>query len=480
MGFVHSHYLTASRCWLPAGAASLRDALAALWLIVFWLAQVAVAPPASAEEQASAGTLVKFVILSRHGVRSPIPKQAELDTWTASQWPVWRCPANDEPSKVCDPGELTPRGEFLAQQMGIYYQAYSFARDLISIESCPAKDDLFFWADTDERTVHTGRALLQGLVPRCDISPYLHKASSGPDRVFHPVTSDGSCRLDPVRAEKDILRQAGGSLARFEEKIRRPLDTAQRTLQCCQKSLCVSWWDACRLQPPPPADCTLVRDSTACLVRHPDRATPTKVQLGGSLRVASTFAELLLLEYANGFPASDVGFGRTRREEMLQMFRLHTGAFELEQRSPYIATLQGSRLLSKILLALQGKDDGKEGTAPPTAKFVAYVGHDTNVTNLASMLQLSWVQPGYQQNQTPPAGALIFELRQANDGKNDIYMSYAAQSLDDMRNREGSRPVRTALFVKGCSTRKPGFPCPLEDFAKLANRALDPNQDCWQ
>jgi 4-phytase / acid phosphatase len=286
--------LTGCRRRPPAVAVSLRGVRGvALWLGVIALAGLPAAPPALAEEQATPiprGTLVKVVILSRHGVRSPIPKQSELDTWTESQWPIWRCPTKDEPNKVCDPGQLTPRGASLAQQMGIYYQTYSFAHDLISIESCPAKDDLFFWADTDERTVDTGRALLQGLVPRCDISPYLHEASSPPDRVFHPVTSNGACKLDPDRAEKDILQQAGGSLARFNARIRQPLDTAQRTLQCCRKSLCEIWWDACRLQPPPPAACTLVHNYTACLVRRPDRAAPTRVELGGSLRVASLLA----------------------------------------------------------------------------------------------------------------------------------------------------------------------------------------------
>jgi 4-phytase/acid phosphatase len=156
---------------------------------------------------------------------------------------------------------------------------------------------------------------------------------------------------------------------------------------------------------------------------------------------------------------------------MARVFRLHTTAFDLEQRTRYIAKRQGSALVKKILLALQGQSDGTPGSAPPDAKFVAYVGHDTNISNVAGMLKLSWQQPGYQQDQTPPAGALIFELHAAPSGSRYVSAYYVAQSLDDMRRVSGTTPRRTAVPILGCSDESR---CPLQHFAKLATRALDP------
>jgi hypothetical protein len=68
--------------------------------------------------QAASDTLVKVVILSRHGVRSPIPDQADLDTWTTrrEKWPTWVCPTDKDPNKICDRGQLTQRGAALAGQ----------------------------------------------------------------------------------------------------------------------------------------------------------------------------------------------------------------------------------------------------------------------------------------------------------------------------------------------------------------------------
>jgi 4-phytase / acid phosphatase len=391
----HSHSpLAARRCRLPAGGATLPGALRwliGLWLIVLGLGQVAAAAPALDEERASpipTGRLVKVVILSRHGVRSPIPSQSELDSWTASQWPIWHCPTKENPNKVCASGQLTPRGATLAQQMGTYYRSY--LAELLRPDQCPAQDDVFFWADLDERTRDTGEALLGGFRPNCDVTKYFHTAEPpAPDRIFHPVTSAGRCTLNAARAEAEIHSRTGGNPATFISRhgLEYELAIAQKTLQCCQPRLCQTAWDkTCRRPPPPPNTCTLTNNVPSCVVAHPETGPATRVLLGGALRVASTFAELLLLEYANGFPQGAVGWGRITRAELSQVFRLHTMAFDLEQRTPYIAKRQGSMLLKKILLALQGTTDNKPGTAPPGARLVAYVGHDTNISNVARLV----------------------------------------------------------------------------------------------
>jgi len=450
-----------------------------MWLIiVLWLAQVTVAPPALAEQsatQAPSDTLVKFVILSRHGVRSPIPSQSELGTWTASQWPAWNCAGAPDSTKACEPGQLTTRGRTLAEQMGTsYYRTY--LAEFLPTNQCPAQNDVFFWADLTERTENTGLALLRGFRPSCEIAKYfLTAATPPPDKIFHPVTSAGPCTLDAARAEREILARAGGSLSNLTTSLEAELATAQKALQCCQSRLCDVTRTACRRPPPSPNACTLTDRLPSCLVPHPESGTPTQVLLGGALRNASTFAELLLLEYANGLPQSDVGWGRITRDQMSQVFRLHTTAFDLEQRTPYIAKRQGSVLLKKILLALQGMTDNMPGTAPPSAKFVAYVGHDTNISNVASMLGLSWQQQGYQKDQTPPAGALIFELHKVLSGLRYVSVFYVAQSLDDMRNVTGISPQRTSVPIPGCGN---GSLCPLDHFAKLIEQALDP--DCSQ
>jgi 4-phytase/acid phosphatase len=473
-GFAQLNSLVAGRRQPQAGVMSLHGA----FVVALAFAQLPAVPSALAQEgatQAPRGTLVKFVILSRHGVRSPIPSQSELSTWTASKWPTWHCPIPGNADRICGSGELTERGKALAGQMGHYYRTY--LSSLLPVDQCPPAWELFFWADVTERTKDTGLSLLRGFRPSCDATKYFHTAQARTDRVFHPVTgTDGRCKLDAARAERDMIARAGGNLSTIVRGLENELATAQSTLQCCQQSLCqTAWSKTCRQHPPPPNTCTLTKTLPTCLVRHPESGTPTRVELGGALRVASTFAELLLLEYGNGFAPSDVGGGRITREQMTPVFRLHTTAFDLEQRTPYIAALQGSLLLRKILLALKNETDARAGTAPAGAKFVAYVGHDTNIANLGGMLELSWQQPGYQKDQTPPAGALTFELREEGSGIRNVYVSYVAQSLDDMRDLKGDHPTRTPVVVPNCSTAETGFPCRLDKLEALVNQKLDRN-----
>lgn len=463
MAWDRSHVFRLPLLWPRRAALRVTPALVLLWLL-----QLIAAPIALAAPSAMADTLVKVVILSRHGVRSPIPSQAELETWTASTWPAWNC-ATSPAIKVCESGELTPRGRALAEQMGSYYGAY--LSDLLPPPHCPTPNDVFVWADRTERTEQTALALLRGFRPSCAPGKYFHTSTAPPDRIFHAITNAGSCTLNAARAEREILARAGGNLSTIEASLASELSATQKALQCCQSGLCLSAAMACRLPPSSIKMCRLTDKLPSCVVAHPATGQPTDVLLGGSLRVASTFAELLLLEYANGFATSEVGWGRISRQQMSRVFRIHTTAFDLEQRTSYIAKRQGSALVKKILLALEGKANGAPGTAPSDAKFVMFVGHDTNISNVAGMLGLSWQQPGYQQDQTPPAGALVFELHQLSSGLRYVSAFYVAQSLDEMRRLSGTTPRRTAVPILGCSDESK---CPLEDFAKLAGRALDP------
>jgi hypothetical protein len=70
---------------------------------------------------------------------------------------------------------------------------------------------------------------------------------------------------------------------------------------------------------------------------------------------------------------------------------------------------------------------------PREAKLVIYVGHDTNLANIGGMLKLDWQLGRYQQNETPPAGAMVFELLRDAAGKYFVRVSYVSQTLDQMR-----------------------------------------------
>ena len=422
------------------------------------LLALAAPPPVAAQAD---GVLQKIVIVSRHGVRTAIPAAAELATWSAQPWSGWSEP----------PGYLTARGAQLATLMGGYYRQYAAAQALFPAEGCPPAGSVYFYADVVERTKMTAQSLLEGLAPGCNLT-YRTKGDVKIDGLFHPLDA-GVCKIDPMTAQTRILERAGGNLNGMTRDLKSSFDSLQAVLDCCKPSLCTAFGkgEQCKLA-----------DLPTALSPHADGSG---IGIIGALAIASTASELLLLEYADGKPAAEVGWGRVTPAQMQQTFRLHTEQFSLTERTPYLARRMGSSLLSRVAQAVTSSRSLGFGVPEPTvrdAKFVAFVGHDTNIFNLAGMMDTTWLQPGYVRNQTPPAGALMFEVREGADKKLRVYTSYVAQSLEQMRNVAPltleAPPVKSPLRLPGCSAATPGFPCAIEEFAVAMRNSLD--RDCVQ
>ena len=105
--------------------------------------------------------LLSAVIVSRHGVRSPIAGTPSLASIAADPWPSWPVP----------PGHLTPRGAELARLLGVYYRDHYVARGLLPAQGCPQPGAVFAWADIDQRTRVTAQSLLDGMFPDCGLKP---------------------------------------------------------------------------------------------------------------------------------------------------------------------------------------------------------------------------------------------------------------------------------------------------------------------
>jgi 4-phytase/acid phosphatase len=130
-------------------------------------------------------------------------------------------------------------------------------------------------------------------------------------------------------------------------------------------------------------------------------------ELKGPLNAASTITENFLLEYTNGLPMDQVGWGRVNLATLKQLMDLHTAASDLTRRSSYLATVQASNALAHILNTLQlavtnRAVPGALGKLGDRAVFL--VGHDTNIANLAGMLNLNRIIDG-RRDDTPPWGS---------------------------------------------------------------------------
>jgi 4-phytase/acid phosphatase len=190
-------------------------------------------------------------------------------------------------------------------------------------------------------------------------------------------------------------------------------------------------------------------------------------------------AENLLLEYTEGMPAAEVGWGRVDIHKLRELLQLHTASEDITGRTGYIARAQSSNLLLHILQSMRQAVAAQPvagALGKPGDRLLILVGHDTNLANIGGALGVDWLIDG-RRDDTPPGGALVFELwksRSANEYS--VRTFFQAQTLDQMRNATTLSlqvpPERVPVFVPGCS--KDDFSCGWEAFQQAVNAAIDP------
>ena len=222
----------------------------------------------------------------------------------------------------------------------------------------------------------------------------------------------------------------------------------QSVLKCCGPALCRASSAT--------ASCTL-DDLPTAIAGSGDR-----LRLSGPIAIGSTAAEVFLLEYAQGLPEREVAWGRAATPAALRpLLKLHTLQFDLMQRTPYLAARQGSALVHWVVAAMRRSiETGAEADPPAGRKLTLLVGHDTNLANIGGMLGLHWTLPSYLPDETPPAGALHFELlRERPTGAYAVRVAYIAQTLDQMR--QGTRldrahpPEQATVAIVGAARARP-------------------------
>jgi len=381
----------------------------------------------------AAGDQLRFVVyLTRHGVRSPTGKTAQLNRYSAQPWPAWSVP----------PGYLTEHGARLMTLFGAYDRELFAAQGLLAAEGCADASRITILADSDQRTRESGKALAAGLMPGCAIE--VHALAEGtPDPLFHPLES-GVGHADKLVATAAVSGRIGGDPAGLAEAYRTQLQDLE---------------DVLSPSTPGAAKTAAELPAKASLFDIPSSIAPGKgdhlVELRSPLGTAATMAEDLLLEYTDG--RSQVGWGRVDANKLRELMELHTANSDIERRTSYLARAQASNLLSHILDSMQQAIAQKPqagALGKPADRLLILVGHDTNLANVAGALNLSWLIDG-RRDDTPPGGALVFELWQKKGaGDYSVRAYYTAQTLDQMRNAKpltlAAPPERAAVFVPGC------------------------------
>jgi len=415
-----------------------------------WQGHAQAAPHASKPAQE-----LKFVVIvSRHGVRSPTGKIDQLNRYSTQPWPVWSVA----------PGNLTEHGAKLMTLFGAYDRELYVKDGLLSGDGCSDAAHIAIVADSDQRTRDTGNALATGLMPGCAVP--VHALPEGtPDPLFHSLEA-GTGHPDKLLATAAVSGRIGGRPGGLTAAYRPQLQALEEVLLGCGRT------STCP---------TATTPAPTSLMDIPATIAPGKsdhlVDLRGPLETAATMSEDLLLEYTEG--NAQVGWGRVDLNKLRELMQLHTASADIERRTLYVARLQASNLLSHILDSMRQAVSNQPvagAVDKPGNRLLMLVGHDTNLANISGDLGLSWLIDG-RRDDTPPGGALIFELWKSANSEYSVRTYYTAQTLDQMRKGTplslASPPERVAVFVPGCSQADAS--CSWNEFSRTIRSAIDPD-----
>ncbi|KAF1004080.1 MAG: Periplasmic AppA protein [Luteibacter sp.] len=375
---------------------------------------IAVALPAYAGEDLR---LDQVILIYRHGVRSPLPGEIQVDEVHGKPWPTWSVA----------PSILTQHGREGVMAMGRYDRAWMSDAGLFPKDDCPANGSVAVWANTDQRTIASGQAYADAFAPGCTLAVG-HLPEGATDPLFNPVaagavTWDGKTALSTIRHETggpDVLTASRrDAMMRFAQVMGCTNGDVQAV---CRPA---TW----------KGTLTLADDGKG-------------IALGGPIAITSGTAEAIIMAWLEGMPLENVGWGRVDATTFRALSQLHSLLFDIHARPSYVgahvAAVLGNRIATLI-------DD------PAAPRLNVFVGSDNNIVALASVLGVHFDMPGYGKDDPPVGGALVITVwRSADKLHRYVRVAYQAQTPDQLRELRAlsvaQPPARQSLVPKACLT----------------------------
>ncbi|MEI7239525.1 histidine-type phosphatase [Pectobacterium brasiliense] len=390
--------------------------------------------------------LEKVVEVSRHGVRPPTESNTTaLESGTAREWPQW----------VTREGELTGHG-YAATVLKGRYEAEYYRQQHLFASGCPTEQQIYVLASPLQRTRATAQAYMDGMFPGCGVMTHAVEDEKQ-DPLFHGDKM-GIGTLDSERAKAAVLKAMGGDLNIAYERLKPSIELLKQVV--------------CETDKPCP-----VFDKPWAIKQDKDGSTSIS-----GLNTLANMSEVFLLEYSENLPQAQVAFGHvSNAQDLIPLMAPMTAKYDFTNDVPYIAQRGGSLFMQQIAQALaQGTQEAQDTAQgePPSAPYLLYVAHDTNIAYLRTLLQFHWQLPGDTADNIPPAGSLVFERwRDTTTQQRFLRIYFQTQSLDQTRSLtslDDRQPLlKEELTSQGCQQTEKGTLCPFGTTLKSMRESID-------
>lgn len=376
--------------------------------------------------------LAEAVVLSRHNIRSPLSdSKSDLGRMTPHKWHDWSAGKS----------ELTLRGGALETMMGQYFRKWAVDAGLFPENHVPSADDVNVIANSMQRCIATAQYFTSGFMPVGGIEVIHRYTPSQMDPLFNPQLTKVNQEF-VATAMKQIEAMGGDKgIVGINESITPDYELIEYVLDVKDSPMAKSGdkkLDA------------LKNYQTEIVL---EKFQEPKMKSGSALKELNSASDAFILQYYEEPDSVKAGFGKNlTREQWAQIAHVKDTYQDVLFTAPIVAVNVARPLIQYMYDELRS----------PSRKFTFLVGHDSNLSAVATALGVEEYElPDAIEKKTPIGSKIVIEKFVDADGQEWADINIVYQSIDQLRQMQlldlNNPPMIYPLSLEGLERNADGL-----------------------
>lgn len=372
--------------------------------------------------------LTQSTIVSRHNLRSALTSSgSKLDSLTNCQWINW----------TSEPGELTLKGGEEETLMGQYFRQFAEKEGLIPHNWTPNKDEVYFYANSFQRTIATARFFASAFLPMTSVDVNYAEPMDKDNPVFYRKSTKNSQEFKDQCFKEISEANDGKSLVEISQSLSEQFKKMENLVDFKNSS----YAKENNIESLPLDDINVTFD------------VGVGPKMTGSVATGNTIVDGLMMQYLEEEDDSKATFGKNIS------FKDFVDICDIDEA--YQKTLWGTHTSgvdhSNLLLKEMLNDINNQNR-----KVTFLCGHDNTIMPLLAALNIEKYSLPYSLNDNAVIGyRLVVNKYKNSNGEEFCDLSLVYESVDQIRHRVAidldNPPVAFSVQLKGIERNDDGL-----------------------
>lgn len=390
--------------------------------------------------------LKEAVVLSRHNIRSPLSdSKSALGRMTPHEWNKW----------TAGKSELTLRGGVLETQMGQYFRKWAVDAGLFPENYVPTADDLNVIANSMQRCIATAQYFTSGFMPVGGVTVNHRYTPSKMDPLFNPQLTKVSPEFVEIAMRQ--INDMGGKkgIVGINENIKPDYELMMQVLDVK---------DSPMAQANDPYLKAFDNYNTEIVL---EKFKEPAMKSGSALKELNSASDAFILQYYEQPDPVKAAFGHNlTRKDWERLAHVKDTYQDVLFTAPIVATNVAYPLVQYMYDELFS----------PDRKFTFLVGHDSNLSSVATALGVEEYElPEAIEKKTPIGSKIVIEKFTGPDGKEYADLNIVYQTVEQLQNMSildlDNPPMVYPLSLKGLEKNADGL-YPMSDVLAAFENAI--------